>query len=145
MRTKFGNAYTNENRETNTAFRRHLYHWVNQKTQQNKIFFTNDARFPFTYSYMLRDRVLFCLKRVETEARFFFAYAVRIASIILRTARFLCVLYADIRANATAISPKWTPLGTKLLSALEWCPLQECPILMTCIDSLRLVRVLRLA
>ena len=29
-------------------------------------------------------------------------YAVRIASMILRTARFLCVLYAEITVNATA-------------------------------------------
>ena len=31
----------------------------------------------------------------------FFAYAVRIASMLLRTARFLCVTYADICVNAT--------------------------------------------
>ena len=38
-----------------------------------------------------------------TESRFFFffAYAVRIASVILRTARFLCVPYAEICVNAT--------------------------------------------
>ena len=39
------------------------------------------------------------LRRVETESRF--AYAVRITSTILRTARFLCVLYAEICINAT--------------------------------------------
>ena len=45
--------------------------------------------------------LLCSLRRVDTEARFL-AYAVRIASMILRTARFLCVLYAEICVNATA-------------------------------------------
>ena len=35
-----------------------------------------------------------------------FAYAVRIASMILRTARFLCVIYAEVWVNATAVK-RW--------------------------------------
>ena len=46
---------------------------------------------------------VFCLRHVETESRFFFAYAVRIASMILHTAIFLCVLYAEICVNAILI------------------------------------------
>ena len=45
--------------------------------------------------------VMFCLRRVETESRFC-AYAVRVAPMILRTAGFLCALYADTCVNATA-------------------------------------------
>ena len=54
---------------------------------------------------MFRDRlrhVLFetCWDRVPFL--FFLAYAVRIASRILRTSRFLCIIYAEIYVNATA-------------------------------------------
>ena len=44
---------------------------------------------------------MFCSRLVGTESRFS-AFAVRIASVILRTARLLCVLYAEICVNATA-------------------------------------------
>ena len=46
--------------------------------------------------------MFFFMGRVETESCFFFAYAVRIASMILRTARFLSVTYGEICVNATA-------------------------------------------
>ena len=72
--------------------------------QRNEMFFANYARFPFTYyspMFLDRSRQLFSLRRVETESRFF-AYAVRITSMILRTARFLWEIYAEIFINATA-------------------------------------------
>ena len=47
--------------------------------------------------------VMFCLRCVETKSRFF-AYTVRITSMILQTARFLCVTYAEICVNANAVS-----------------------------------------
>ena len=61
------------------------------------MFFVNDARFPFT--------ILACLPRSFASVKFetcwdrvpLFAYAVRIASMILRTARFLCVIYCTVR------------------------------------------------
>ena len=46
--------------------------------------------------------VMFRLRCVETES-WLSAYAVRIASIILHTARFLCVIYAEICVNATTV------------------------------------------
>ena len=72
------------------------------------MFFANDARFPFTYSPMFRDRLRHVF--VETcwdRVPFFFAYAARTASMILRTARFLCVICAEICVNATAEGGKW--------------------------------------
>ena len=78
---------TKRNRETNDAFKKHLYHRVHQTIQRNKMF-ANDARFPF--------KILEC---VETESRLS-AHAVRSASMILRTARFLCGPYAEICVNA---------------------------------------------
>ena len=94
---KFGNAYQ-RNRETNGAFQKHLYH--HRTIQRNtEMLFSNDARFPFTTLACLPWSFASCsLRRAET----LFAYAVRIASMILRTARFLCVLYAEICVNATA-------------------------------------------
>ena len=58
------------------------------------------------------------LRRVETESHF--AYAVRITSMFLRTARFLCVLYAEICVKATTalisgqvyLSPTYMVLAT---------------------------------
>ena len=66
------------------------------------------ALIPFTCSRMFRDRfrhVSFetCWSRVP-----FCTYAVRIASMILRTARFLCVLYAEICVNSTAVKILFT-------------------------------------
>ena len=59
------------------------------------------AFFP-QYSCAFRDR----LPRVQFETCWDwiqpFVYTVHIASMILRAARFLCVLYAEISANATA-------------------------------------------
>ena len=47
--------------------------------------------------------VMFCLGHFETESWFFFfAYAERIASMILSTARFLSIPYAEICVNVTA-------------------------------------------
>ena len=43
---------------------------------------------------------MFCLRCVETESCFL-AYTVRIASMTLRTAGFLCVIYAEIGINIT--------------------------------------------
>ena len=40
------------------------------------------------------------LRRVESESRIF-AHAVRVASMILRTVRFLCILYEEMCVNAT--------------------------------------------
>ena len=80
---------TNE-RETNDAFQKHLYHRVHRTIQRNKILFASDARFPF--------KLLQC---VETESRFS-AYTVRVASMILCTARFLCVVYTESCVNATS-------------------------------------------
>ena len=39
--------------------------------------------------------IMFCLRRVETKSHFF-AYTVHITSMILRTVKFLCILYAEI-------------------------------------------------
>ena len=55
------------------------------------------------YSRAFRDRlprVVWDVLRPNSA----FAYAVRMASMILRTARFLCVPYAEIRVNATAVN-----------------------------------------
>ena len=48
--------------------------------------------------------VMFCLRLAETKSRCcFFAYAVLITFMILRTARFVCVIYAEICVNAAAV------------------------------------------
>ena len=84
------------NSETNDAFQKHLYY--HQTIQRNtEMLFANDARFPFTILVCLPWSFASCsLRRVETR---FFVYAVRIASMILRTTRFVCVLYAEICVN----------------------------------------------
>ena len=70
--------------------------------QRNKMFFAKDTRFPSTYSRMFRDRLRHVLFQTCWDRVPLFAYAVRIASMSLPTARFICILYAEIRVNATA-------------------------------------------
>ena len=72
------------------------------------MFFAIYACFPFTYSHVFHDNLRHVL--VETESRFF-AYAVNIASMILLTARFLCVIYTEICINVTAalFLQNWSP------------------------------------
>ena len=77
---------TKRNRETYTAFHRKRH------------------TLPFTYSRMFRDRLRHILFETCWDRVPFFEYAVRIASTILRTARFLCVPYAEICINATAVN-----------------------------------------
>ena len=71
------------------------------------MFFANDARFPFAYLCICSVIVciMFCLRRVETESHFFAYLPVDIASMILCTARFLCIIYTEICVNATAVQP----------------------------------------
>ena len=89
------------NRETNGAFQKHIYH--HQTIQRNEMF-ANDARFLSQYSRAFRDG----FPHAQFDARWdrvpLFAYAVRITSMTLRTATFLCVLCAEICVNATAAS-----------------------------------------
>ena len=59
----------------------------------------NDARFPLMVLVCVPS-VIVCPMRCFRRPCF--AYAVRIASMILHTTRFICVIYADIRVNATA-------------------------------------------
>ena len=81
----------------------------------------SNARFPFTYSRMFRDHVGHVLFEMCRDRVWFFAYAVRIASMILRTARFLCVICAEVCVNATAViyySSAWKCVPS--LPTLSW-------------------------
>ena len=86
------------------------------------MFFANDARFPFTYSRMFRDRLRHVLRRVETESRFW--------RTLYASLPFLCVIYAEIYVNAIAAATtttvninatrKFTP--TRAVSRTHWKP-----------------------
>ena len=68
----------------------------------SKILFANDACFHFTILGCLPWSFASCvIWDVETKSHFF-AYTVRIDSMIFRIARFLCVPYAEICVNMTA-------------------------------------------
>ena len=96
---KFGNAYQRKEIEKRMTHFKSIF-----QIQWNKMFFANDARFPFTYLCMFCDHlgyVLFetCWDRVPLFLRTLYA---SLQSMILHTARFLCVLYAALCVNATA-------------------------------------------
>ena len=68
LRTKIRKCVpTKRNRETNAAFRSTFSTKFIKTIQRNKMVFANDARFPFTYSRMFRDRLRHVL--FETESR----------------------------------------------------------------------------
>ena len=71
------------------------------------MFLANDARFPFTIPACLPWSFAWWVVSDALDQYPLFAYTVRITSMILRTARFLYVLYADICINATAES-RWS-------------------------------------
>ena len=84
----------------NGAFQKHLYH--HQTIQRNtEMLFANDAHFLFTIIVSLPWSFASCegwdVLRLNPA---FFAWAVPIASMTLRTARFVCVLYAELCVNA---------------------------------------------
>ena len=68
---------------------------------QKSMFFANDALFPFTKLERLPWLFRLCIIWDVSSSSPFFAYAVRIFPLILRTARFLFVIYAEICVNAT--------------------------------------------
>ena len=97
---KFGNAYQ-QNWETNGTFQKYLYH--HQTIQRNiEMLFANDARFPFTILACLPWSFVSCVVWNVLRLNPAFAYAVRTTSMVLRTARFVCVPYAEICVNANA-------------------------------------------
>ena len=86
----------------NDTFREHLYHQVHQTISVKwNVEFANDACFPFTVLVCLLW--LFASTQFETRwDRFLLSvYTVCTASMFFRMARFLCVIYAEIRVNAT--------------------------------------------
>ena len=122
---KFAYKRTERNRETNATFQETLYHWVHQKIQRNKLFLTRRAFLSHIHACAVIICVMLCLRRVETESRFV-AYAVHIASMILRTARFSCVIYAlgelprlqlpPARHFGPQLSDSEKPLGPHMVS-----------------------------
>ena len=88
---KFGNAYW-RNRKTNGAF---------QFREMLKCFSQTMRVLLSKYSRAFRDRLPHVYFETCWEWIALFAYAVRIASMILRRARFLCVLFADICVKAS--------------------------------------------
>ena len=73
-----------------------------QTFQRNtEILFTNDACFPFTIPMFLMWSFASGLGHFETESRFWHMLYASIASMILHSARFLCVLYTEICIHAT--------------------------------------------
>ena len=110
---------TKDNRETNGAFQKHFYH--HQTIQRNiEMLFANNTRFPFT--------ILTCLPWSFACVQFetcwdwirLFAHAVRITSMILRTARCLCVLYAEICVNAIPGVYTENVAGVQLWQKIVW-------------------------
>ena len=90
---KFGNAYQRKEIE------KRMPHF-----KTNKMFFVNDTRFPFTQlAYVPWSFASWFVWDVFRPSPVFgVLYAVRIAFMILRTARLLCVIHANICVNATA-------------------------------------------
>ena len=77
-------SYENSEMRTNGNIEKRMPHFKSTfQIQRNKMFFANDAHFPFTYysNGMFRDRLRQRLSPV-------LAYAVRIVNMILRTAGF---------------------------------------------------------
>ena len=86
--------------------------------QRNKMFFANDARFPFTYSHICSVIVcvMFCLRRVETESRFVHSLYASLPWCCVQLDFYSAVRYAKICVNATAVR-SWYDLGRILSSS----------------------------
>ena len=90
MRTDEKLAYK-RNRETNGAFQKHLDH--HQTIQANSYWNVVRKRCTFPFYNTCMPSLIVCL--IVWDQILLFAYAVCTASMILRTARLLCVLYPE--------------------------------------------------
>ena len=101
---ELGKAYQRNEIENEMMFRKLLYHWVHKTIQWNTMFVANDVHYPFTILACLPCLFASCsLRRVETESHFLRG-AVRIASMILCTARCLWVISSSDSRHSGSIN-----------------------------------------
>ena len=104
--------------------------------------------------------VIVCVVLIETcwDRVPFFAYVTCIAPMILRTTRFLCVIYAEICVTATAVPSHLSPISPLPLipppnsplpphqrhsslvvtpQVLAWCSLRDCAVRLVCPGSVQ--------
>ena len=101
---KLGNVYQRKVTEKQmmhfkSTFTTRFIRWFSKK-----MFFTNDPRFPFTILACLLWSFALCVVWDMLWKSRFLHYAVCIASMVLHTATFLCIIYAATCVNATLYS-----------------------------------------